>query len=130
MDNNWYEEGELPPVNSICLVNWSSCLPDEKALREYFNNKEVKIISHDSLLLSDGLSYDLAVFRINDIKEGSSIQYYSLVRSCFKPFKSEKDKTIEEARKVWNDHLQKYGNTWNSNVFDVLYDAGLLKNKE
>lgn len=112
-DNSWYEKGELPPVGSVCKVQWVRVNSCEKEIHDIYNGENVFIVGHDEVT-----GTEVAVFRLERNHELKP--YYSLVSDCFLPIKTERELAIDEM-------ISHMDSAWHKDLAAQLYDAGYRK---
>jgi hypothetical protein len=119
MSNEWFENGELPPVGfnvQIALdYEFNNLFPD---LYAELNGEQAEIIANRKSMYGDE---DVAVFEC--MIDGQP-RYHALVAECFRPIKSEREKAIEAAMAAISLHASC---EFQDSLYGRLFDAGLLR---
>lgn len=119
-DNSWYENGELPPVGSKCIVDSIDCRDN---YARSFHGMEVDI--HINMV--DHQGDNIAVFSMIDPDDNDCLKFHGMMQHCFRPIKTEREIAIEAAvnatkETVWVEESV-------AKVAGILFDAGLLRSK-
>lgn len=119
-DNSWYENGELPPVGSKCIVDSIAC---PGAFPRSFHGMKVDINFH----MVDKSSNEIAVFSMVDPEDRDCLKFHGMVKGCFRPIKSDRELAIEAAVNELSDTIHLKGNVMH--IAGLLFDAGLPRSK-
>lgn len=107
--NEWYDKGEVPPVGTECEMR------RKDPLGQYWRAIRITAIGREYFLAET----------LDTESEGA----YKIGRYDFRPIQSERDRTIEEAKKLTiNLHIKiRNGILDRDEEFCILYDAGMLR---
>ena len=98
-DNSWYENGELPPVETKCIF-FSDGFENEDYWNEDLTNEcEVEIVAHFKSY-KDCSENDVAAFVFE--YKGGSYQVEQAIASCFRPWYSDEEIAEQERERVVN----------------------------
>jgi len=121
MSNEWFEKGELPPVESECVVDSKAC---EAKFVRIFHGKTVNILMH----MTDHTGARLAVFSMPDPSDKTCLCFHGMIAGSFHPIKSDREKAIEAAAdKIRYATIKSLTRDDVADIASSLYDAGLLR---